>query len=398
MPSERRLAAILSADVAGYSRLMAEDEQGTIQTIRAYRSLISSLVSDHHGHVVDSPGDNLLAEFPNALDAVQSAVEIQAVLRVRNQSLAENRQMLFRIGVHLGDITADGDRIYGDGVNIAARLEGLAEPGGVCISGAVHEQVRGKLEIGYIDLGEQSVKNIPEPLRAYRVQFERVPEAPRSEPRRTRWLVAVVAVLLLLGIGAWALWDSRLATVPGFAGVPAIAVLPFENLSGDPEQEYFVDGMAEDLITRLSSSQFLRVIARNSSFVYKGRAVDVKQVSQELSVRYVVEGSVRKSGDRVRISAQLIDATTGLHVWASTYDRELRDVFALQDEISQTIAVSIRPEVVASEQERVMRRNPQSLDAYENVLRGRWHHSKLTRDDNAKAPAAPLSCDPSPGP
>ena len=395
-PVERRLAAILNADVVGYSRLMAEDEAETIRTVTAYRNEVTALVGEHRGRVVDAPGDEVLAEFPAARDAVEAGVEIQRVIQARNTSLPPDRRMQFRIGIHLGDVTMDGDRVYGDGVNIAARLQTLAEPGGICISAEVQGQVRAKLDLDLEDLGSQTLKNIPEPVRLYRVHVERVPEAPRSEPRRTRWLLGAVALLLLLGVGGWALWNFQeadprapqidLATVPGFAGEPAIAVLPFDNLSGDPEQEYFVDGMAEDLITRLSSSQFsLQVIARNSSFVYKGRAVDVKQVSRELGVRYVVEGSARKIGDRVRISAQLIDATTGHHVWSSTYDRELRDVFALQDEITETIAASIRPEVLAFERERVMRREPQSLDAYESALRGWWHFFKFTRDDNTRA-------------
>jgi adenylate cyclase len=386
MPSEveHKLAAILSADIVGYSRLMAEDEDGTVRRLGAYRTEITNLVGEHRGRVVDFTGDNFLAEFPTATDAVEAAAEIQRVLKARNAAVPAGRAMEFRIGVHLGEVRVEGERLFGDGVNIAARLEGLAEPGGVCISDDVLHQVQRKLELDFDDLGEQAVKNIPDAVHAYRLR-ERAAEAPRSEPRRTRWVLGIVGVPLLLGIGSWAIWNSRFASVPASAGVPAIAVLPFDNLSGDPDQEYFVDGMTEDLITRLSAADFLQVIARNSSFVYKGRAVDVKQVSRELGVRYVVEGSVRKTGDRVRISAQLIDATTGHHVWASTYDRELRDIFALQDEISQTIAASIRPEVVAFERDRVMRRNPQSLDAYENVLRGWWHFFKFTRDENARA-------------
>ena len=381
---ERRLAAILSADIVGYSRLMADDEDSTVRTLRAYREQIDALVREHRGRLVDFSGDNFLAEFPTALDAVECALEVQRVLKARNASLPQKRWMEFRMGIHLGDVAVEDGRLYGDGVNIAARLEGLAEPGGTCISYDVLHQVQRKLELDFDDLGEQTVKNIPDPVHAYRLR-ERAAEAPRKAPHRTRWIVGIAGVLLLLGIGSFALWNARLATGPASTGIPAIAVLPFDNLSGDPEQEYFVDGMTEDLITRLSSARFLQVIARNSSFVYKGRAVDVKQVSRELGVRYVVEGSVRRTGDRIRISAQLIDATTGHHVWANTYDRELRDVFALQDEISQTITESIRPEVAAVELERVMRRNPRSLDAYENVLRGSWYFFKFTREDNPRA-------------
>jgi adenylate cyclase len=394
---ERKLAAILSADVVGYSRLMAEDEAGTIQTLTNYRKLITGLVTDHHGRVVDAPGDNLLAEFPNALDAVQCAVEIQGVLRVRNQSLSEQRRMLFRIGVHLGDVTAEGERIYGDGVNIAARLEGLADPGGVCISGEVQRQVENRLDFRCEDLGEQSLKNIEKSVRVYRVRTEAgaPPAAPALRGGRKVVLAGGVAlVLIAAALAGWRLLaptPEEMAviaeefTVPGFGGAPAIAVLPFDNLSGDPEQEYFADGIAEDLITRLSAWRSFPVIARNSSFVYKGKPVDVKQVSRELGSRYMVEGSVRRAGDRIRISAQLIDATTGHHVWAETYDRELREIFALQDEITERVVASIYPELLKSEMARAARRDSQSLEAYDLGMRGLWHFFKFTKEDNAKA-------------
>jgi adenylate cyclase len=359
---ERRLAAILSADVVGYSRLMAEDEDGTVRRLTDYREEIAMLVRQHRGRVVDSPGDNLLAEFPAALDAVSGAVEVQRVLQVRNADLPVERRMEFRIGVHLGDVRVEGERIYGDGVNIAARLEGLAEAGGICISRTVHEQVQHRLDLGYEDLGEQEIKNLPEPVRVYRVRLR--PEA---------------------NIPTENLPGMKDLTVPGFSGRPAIAVLPFDNLSGDPEQEYFADGIAEDLITRLSSWRWVPVIARNSSFVYRGKAVDVKQLSRELGVRYVVEGSVRKAGNRVRISAQLIDATTGHHVWAERYDRELSDIFALQDEITEAIVGSMDPELRDYEWERAVRKEPQNLDAWETAQRGWWHWSQLTREDNRTA-------------
>ncbi len=278
-PIERRLAAILSADVVGYSRLMAEDEAATIRTLSDYREAIAMLVRQHRGRVVDTPGDNLLAEFPTARGAVQAAVEIQRVITARNADLRAERRMEFRIGVHLGDISVEGERVYGDGVNIAARLEGLAQPGGVCISDMIYNQVEKKLTVELEDLGEQALKNIARPVHVYGVKL--LLEMPEHKGKDK------------------ALPGMDELTVPGFRGAPAIAVLPFDNLSGDPEQEYFADGIAEDLITQLSIQGEFPVIARNSSFVYKGKAVDVKLVSRELGVRYIVEGSVRKAGDRI---------------------------------------------------------------------------------------------------
>ena len=312
---ERKLAAILSADVVGYSRLMAEDEAATIRTLNAYREEIALLVAQHRGRVVDTPGDNVLAEFPTALDAVRCAVEIQGVLRARNASLPAERRMDFRIGVHMGDVAVEEGRVYGDGVNIAARLEALAEAGGICISATVREQVRNKLDVGYVDLGDQTIKNIPEQVHVYRIQ-------PRSEPeglargsvsrgkRRSRLraaLVAAAAVLLLLGVGLWASWPRPLGLLIDLAGVsgppvdpplpdkPSIVVLPFANMSGDPEQEYFSDGITEDLTTELARNPYLFVISRNSAFTYKGKSVKVEDVGRELGVRYVLEGSVRKA-------------------------------------------------------------------------------------------------------
>jgi adenylate cyclase len=362
---DRKLAAILSADVVGYSRLMADDEAATIRTLTDYREDIAMRVRQHRGRVVDTPGDNLLAEFPTALDAVRCAVEIQGVLRTLNVSLPAERRMDFRIGLHMGDVSVEGERIYGDGVNIAARLEGLAAAGGVCISATVHEQVRNKLDVDFTDLGDQTVKNIPDQVHVYAL---RLPAQPGT---------AEIVDEVLAG--------ADRISVSGFGGRPAIAVLPFDNLSGDPEQEYFADGIAEDLITRLSGWRWFPVIARNSSFTYKGKAVDVKQVSRDLGVRYVVEGSVRKAGDRVRISAQLIDATTGHHVWAERYDRRLEDIFALQDEITQAIVEGIEPRIRQYEPERAIHRDPQSLDAWDLVQRGIWHANRMTREDNEQA-------------
>ena len=360
---QRKLAAILSADVVGYSRLMAQDEMATIHTLSDYREVMSMLIRQHRGRVVDSPGDNLLAEFPSALDAVQAAAEIQRVLKARNGATPAEQRMEFRVGVHMGDVMQEGERIYGDGVNIAARLEALAEAGGICISAAVHDQTEGKLELRYEDIGEQTVKNIPKPVHVHRIRLE--PEAKAAE--------AGPAVI-----------PAAAPSVPGFSGRPAIAVLPFDNLSGDPEQEHFADGIAEDLITRLSAWRWFPVIARNSSFVYKGKAVDVKHVASELGVRYVVEGSVRKSGKRVRITAQVIDATSGHHVWAEHYDRELEDIFAVQDEITEAIVAAMHPELWQFERERTVHREPQSLDAWDCAQRGFWHAWQLSKDGSAQ--------------
>jgi adenylate cyclase len=299
------------------------------------------------------------------VDAVASAVDIQRELAGRNAELPPERRMPFRIGINLGDVMVESDRIMGDGVNVAARVEGLAEPGGIGISGTVFDQVEGKLALEFEDLGEQTVKNIPKPVRVYRVLV------------RSRDAASAV--------GDEALAGAAELTVPGFSGRPAIAVLPFDNLSGDPEQEYFADGIAEDLITRLSSWRWFPVIARNSSFSYKGKSVDVRQVSRELGVRYVVEGSVRKAGNRVRVSAQLIDATTGHHVWAEHYDRELEDIFDLQDEITETIVVSLEPAMDKVERERALRQDPKNLQAWECYQRGMWHAFQFTKDDNLKA-------------
>jgi adenylate cyclase len=362
---ERKLAAILSADVVGYSRLMAEDEAGTIRTLTAYREAISMLVRQHRGRVVDSPGDNILAEFPTALDAVQGAVEIQRVIQARNADLPIERRMEFRIGVHMGDVSVESDRLYGDGVNIAARLEGLAKAGGVCISATVYEQVEKKLNVDLEDLGEQTLKNIARPVHVYGMKLV-LPVTGHEEPDK-------------------ALPGMDDLTVPGFGGRSAIAVLAFDSLSGDPAQEYFADGIAENLITRLSSFLWHPVIARNSSFVYKGQAVDVKRVSRELGARYVVEGSVQKAGDRVRISAQLIDAATGRHIWAEQYDRQLEDVFGIQDDITEAIAASVAPELVQSDTKRALRQQPQDLDAWDSYWRAWWHFRRYSKDGHAEA-------------
>jgi len=403
--AERKLAAILSADVVGYSRLMAEDEAATIHTLTDYREEIAMRVRQHRGRVVDTPGDNLLAEFPTALDAVRCAVEIQGVLRALNVSLPNERRMDFRIGVHMGDVAVEGEKIYGDGVNIAARLEGLAEAGGVCISATVHEQVRNKLDVGFTDLGDQTVKNIPDRVRVYRVQPRSQPEAPApasaSQGERARRLrtalVATAAVLLLLALGLWGSWPRPLGLLIDLAGVsgppvnpplpdkPSIVVLPFVNVSGDPEQEYFSDGITEELITDLAGVPELFVISRSSAFTYKGRPVKVKDVGRDLGVRYVLEGTVRKAEGRVRITAQLIDATTGFHLWSERYDRELSDIFALQSEISQQILVALKVELRDAAIDWFVRRSTRDLAAQDTLWRGWAHTQRFTREDNLEA-------------
>jgi len=343
---ERKLTAILSADVKGYSRLMAEDEVATIRTLTAYRELMASLIQQYRGRVVDTPGDNLLAEFASVVDAVTCAVEVQRGLGERNTELPDQRKMEFRIGINLGDVVVEGERIYGDGVNIAARVEGLADGGGICISGKVHDEVKSKLRLGYEYLGEQEVKNIAEPVRVYRINLEKPDAKPLELPTK-----------------------------------PSIAILPFNNLSGDPEQEYFSDGITEDIITALSRIRWFFVIARNSTFAYKGTSPDVRRVAKDLGVRYVLEGSVRKAADRVRISAQLIEGTTGKHLWAERYDRDLEDVFAVQDEITQTVVGTIEPELAKAERERAKAKKPENVDSWDLYQRGMYLVQKRTKEN-----------------
>ncbi len=400
--NQRRLAAILSMDAVGYSRLMAMDEAATVRTLTTYRDEIARLVAEAGGRVVDNPGDNVLCEFPAATSAVACALEIQRVLAARNAALSAERRMVFRVGVHLGEVLAQGPRIYGDGVNIAARLEGLAEPGGVCVSQAVRDQVGTKLPVAYDDLGEQSVKNIPQAVRVHRVRSAETGSAPSTRVTKQRSRVplwgAAAALLLLLAAGGWWLVGrvrspegirrgDGAVSVAGFDARPAIAVLPFDNLSADPEQAFFADGLAEDLITRLSTWRAFPVIARNSSFQYRGGNVDLKRVSTELGVRYVVEGSVRRAGERIRVTAQLIDAPSGEHVWAETYDREVSDVFKLQDEISATIAASLADDLSRAEGERARQRGTESLEAWSLYQLGVQHYDRQTREDYAEARA-----------
>jgi adenylate cyclase len=351
---ERRLAAILAADVAGYSRLMGIDEEGTLAALKACRrELIDPKITEHRGRIVKTTGDGALVEFVSAVDAVRCAMEIQRTMGERNSAIPEDRRIEFRIGINVGDIIIDEGDIYGDGVNIAARVENLADPGGICVSGRVEEDVRGKLDLGFEDAGEQQLKNITRPVRVYRVQF-----------------------------GANPVLKRPMLALPN---KPSIAVLPFENMSGDPEQDYFCDGIVEDIITALSRIRWLFVIARNSSFTYKDRAVDVKQIGQELGVRYLLEGSVRKGGGRVRITAQLIDAPTGSHLWADRYDRDLTDIFAVQDEITGSVSTVIEPALGEAERQRAMHKSPANLDAWEAYQRGMWHFYKYHADENKAA-------------
>ena len=338
---ERRLAAILCADVAGYSRLMGADEEGTLAALKSHRrKLIDPLIAQHKGRIVKTTGDGMLVEFASVVDAVRCAVVLQQGMADRNANLPEGERIRFRIGINLGDVIVDEGDLFGDGVNVAARLEALAQPAEICVSASVREQVGEKLPIGFADLGEHEVKNIVRPVRVYRVDARAEPTGPAAA-------------------------DTPLA----LPDRPSIAVLPFANLSGDPEQDYFVDGMVEDIITGLSRIKWLFVIARNSSFAYKGKFPDVRQVGRELGVRYVLEGSVRKAAGRVRITGQLVEAVSGRHIWAERYDRPLDDIFALQDEITLSVVGAIEPSLRRAEIERVRRKRPEHLDAYDLVLR-----------------------------
>ncbi|MSR12978.1 MAG: adenylate/guanylate cyclase domain-containing protein [Gammaproteobacteria bacterium] len=356
-PVIRKLAAILSADVKGYSRLMSTDEVATIRRLSAYRERMTGLIAQHRGRVVDSPGDNLLADFGSAVDALQGAVAIQDDLHLQNAELPVAQRMEYRIGINLGDVVVEGERIYGDGVNIAARLESLADGGGIRISGAVHEQVENKLTLSYTDLGEQTVKNIARPVRVYRVVLASSPAWTEAHPAP-----------------ALALPDK-----------PSIVVLPFLNLSGDAEQEYFSEGITEDLITDLSKVSGLFVISRNSAFMYKGNTVRPEAISKELGVRYLLEGSVRKANSRVRITAQLIDATTNYHLWSERYDRELEDIFAVQDEVTRKIVAALEVKLTKSEQARIANVPTNNLEAYDSFLRGLERHTQRTREANTQA-------------
>ena len=358
---ERRLTTILAADVVGFSRLMGADESGTLLDLKAHRrELIQPKSKQYGGRTVKLMGDGALMEFTSVVDAVLFAVEVQCGMRERNADVPEERRIIYRIGINIGDIIVEGDDIYGHGVNIAARLEGLAEPGGICVSRNVFSQVNNKVEVGFEDLGDQQVKNIEEPVRVFKVTA--------GPCERLEGDLAIVA-------NATAYTSEK----------PAIAVLPFDNMSGDAEQEYFADGITEDLITELARFQNLVVIARNSTFTYKGKATRIKDVARDLGVHYVVEGSVRKAGNRVRVTVQLIESKSEKHVWAERYDRELTDIFEIQDEVTMAITGALPSRLEAADIERIKRKPPQDLAAYDYVLRSKVLHHHGTREANAEA-------------
>jgi adenylate cyclase len=349
---ERRLAAILAADVVGYSRLIGGDEEGTLARLKTIRAdLVDRKIAEHRGRIVKTTGDGLLVEFASVVDALRCALEVQAAMADRNAGLPAERRIEWRVGINVGDIVVENGDIFGDGVNVAARLESIAEPGGICVSARVQEDAAGKLtDLVFADLGEQQLHNIARPVRVYRVRTGFASRTSLPLPDK-----------------------------------PSIAVLSFTNMSGDSEQEFFADGIAEDIITVLSKSRSLFVIARNSSFTYKNRAVSIRDVGHQLGVRYVLEGSVRKGGNRVRVTAQLIEAATGGHLWAERYDRELADIFSVQDEITASVSAAIQPAVERSERERASRKAPESLDAWECYHRGMWHFANIEATENAKA-------------
>lgn len=364
---ERKLSAVLAADVAGYSRLMEADEEGTLSRLTSHRrDVLDPLIAKHRGRIVKTTGDGLLAEFASAVDAVRSAVEIQTEMAGRNAKEAEHRHILFRIGINFGDIVEQDGDIFGDGVNIAARLEGIAEPGGICVSARVQEDVAGKIELAFHDVGEQTLKNIARPIRVFRLQLDR----PAS-------------------VGN----EARLAS----PGKPSIAVLPFQNLSGQPEQDYFGDGISEDIITALSKLRGFFVIARNSTFAYKGKNPDIRRVARELGVRYVLEGSVRKSGEQLRVTGQLIDATSGNHIWRERYDRLASEIFAVQDEITASVVAAIEPQLYAAEELRLQSKPPESLDAWGCVVRAMpyiWTWVVQNEDDGINLLKRAIELDP----
>jgi adenylate cyclase len=356
---ERRLAAILAADVVGYSRLMEANEADTLAAMKAHRrELWTPMIEKYGGRIVGTAGDSIMVEFASAVAAVECAAAVQLGMTERNADQPEERRMLLRVGVNIGEVIVDGDDIYGDGVNVAARLEELAAPGGVCISGTVHEHAAGKLDLVFEDAGRHEVKNIARPIHVW------------------HWTTVDAAATSAANAPA------KTLTLPD---KPSIAVLPFDNLSGEEEQEVFADGMAEDIITSLSRYRSLFVIARNSTFVYKGRSADLRELSRDLGVRYVLEGSVRRGGPRIRVTAQLIEGATGNHIWAERYDRELDDIFAVQDDITQAIVAAIGPEIDQAERDRAQRLTPENLDAWESYQRGLWHLYRFNRKDNTEA-------------
>ena len=398
---KRKLAAILSADVKGYSRLMGENEVQTLKTLAAYFQIMTTLIQKHQGKVLNIAGDNLLADFESVVDAVQCGVEIQKELRTKNAELAEGQRVKFRIGINLGDVIREGESIYGDGVNIAARLESLSEAGGLCISGMAFDQIKNKLNLGYKYLGEQTVKNILEPVRVYQVLME--PEAAgkvigEKKTKPKQWQMAAMGLVIgvIVVVVAIVIWKFYVPTPKievaskekmafPLPDKPSIAVLPFTNMSGDPQQEYFSDGITEEIITALSKVPRLFVIARNSTFTYKGKSVNVKQVSEELGVRYVLEGSVRKTEDKVRITTQLIDALTGHHLWAEKYDRDLKDIFAIQDEISFKVVTALQVKLTDGEQALTYAGGTKNFEAYARYLKGADYVKRINKEGNLLA-------------
>jgi adenylate cyclase len=404
MPDEgfkRKLTSILSADAVGYSRLMEDDEEATVRTLTSYREVIATLIKQHNGMVVDSPGDNLLAEFVSVVDAVQCAVSVQNEINARNEDLPENRKMQFRIGINLGDVIQEGERIYGDGVNIAARLEGLADPGGICISKTAFDQIERKLPYGYEFIGDQTVKNISKPVGAYRVMLEpRVtvagePEEEKPAPvRRIPILVGVALVLVLaIAVGVWQFYARRPSVEPAsvekmaypLPDKPSIAVLPFVNMSDDPEQEYFSNGLTDEIITTLSKIPRIFVIARESVFSYKTQKAQINKVSRELGVRYILEGSVRKSQNRLRISAQLIDGITGQSLWAERYEKTIGEIFAIQDEITLSILRALQVNLSEGEQARLIGKKTNNLDAYLKAIQAQEQFFQMNRQGSTRA-------------
>ena len=401
---QRRLAAILAADVVGYSRLVGMDEEGTIARLKRLReTLIDPSIARHQGRIVKTTGDGLLVEFASVVDAVRNAVEMQRALAAHEADVAEHHRMLFRMGINLGDIVIDGDDILGDGVNVAARLEALADPGGICVSGDVFRQVEGKLDPGYQSLGEQRVKNIEKPVRVYRVLLDaeaagKVIEHPGErhwQPAMPKAAAIAVALAVLVAVGGGFAWWRAAAPETEPASIermafplpekPSIAVLPFTNISGDPGQDYFSDGITEDIITTLAKIPNLFVIARNSTFTYKGRPVEVREVAEKFGVRYVLEGSVQRSGDELRITAQLVDAVTGHHLWAERYDRGIEDLFALQDEITLNVVSALEVELTEGEQALVWRRGVSKPEAWELSAQAKDHYETFSKEGMAKA-------------
>ena len=399
---KRKLTAILSTDVVGYSRLMRDDEDSTIRTLTTYRTAMSTLIQKFRGHVVDATGDNLLAEFSSVVDAVNCAVEIQRELSERNAELPEERKMEFRIGVNLGDVVEEEGRIYGDGVNIAARMEGLAEAGGICISGSVYDSVESRLGLEYKFLGEQEVKNIDKPVRAFQIlslpdpTAQRTVQAKETNGKKWRKLTIATAAVLIVVVAGAVLWDRyyrypsvEKATVEKMAfplpEKPSIAVLPFTNMSEDPGKEYLSDGITEQIITSLSKMPEIFVISRTSTFSYKNKPVKVQKVAEDLGVRYVQEGSVQQSGDKIRITAQLIDALTGRHIWAERYERNYKDIFAIQDEITLKILKELQVKLTEGERIRSQLVKPTNLDAYEKLMEGLTYLRAFNKESNATA-------------